>query len=111
MAGMVTQGNWLAISSSQPTLGAENQELFAPNFIRIPAHPRILGPAEQVAAGPIEQHLLVDGQFAGRPGRMSLKAVNFRCSRVEDRVFETHDSIEASPWAETMENCGFYQPE
>ena len=51
-----------AVLGAQPALRADDQELRAPDLGGVPAHPRVLRHAEQVAARLLEQHLGGDRQ-------------------------------------------------
>ncbi len=66
MSGVITQGPGMAVRPAQPTHRAQDQILRLIGILRVPAHAHILGQAKEIAAGTIEQHLLVNGQAAHR---------------------------------------------
>ncbi len=49
--GMITQGNRCAVGGANAALGAEDQKFRPAQLGWIPAHGRILGPAEYIATG------------------------------------------------------------
>jgi hypothetical protein len=66
-----------------------------------------LGPAEEVAAGTVEQHLLGKGQAPGRPGRAGADFINIRRTGGENFVHGTHPRIEVAPGRVAKEKeCG-----
>ena len=67
-----------ASASRTPPLRTQNEELLAARLGRVPAHARVLGQPEEVAAGTVEQHLLGKGQAPGRPGRAGADFINVR---------------------------------
>src|SRR5262249_41356529 len=78
MAGVITEGNWFSIGRATAALGTEDEELFAAQFTRIPAHAGVLGPAENIAAGRFGQHLRRQRQAALRARTFSYNVENVR---------------------------------
>ena len=76
MAGVIAEGDGLAVRRAHAALGAENEKLFAGGLGGL-AHAGILAEAEDVAAGAVEQHVFGDGEAAGRAGGMALDLVDF----------------------------------
>ena len=70
MAGVVTQRHRAAIARADPPLRANNQHLFAGEFIGIPPHPGVLRHAKQITARRFHQHLRGQGQRPLWPGRV-----------------------------------------
>ena len=64
VAGVVAEGDRAAVFGAQAAFGADDDVLFAVDFFRVPAHGDILGHGEEVAAGFVEQHVFVEGEFA-----------------------------------------------
>ena len=54
----------LQVHGDHAALGGEDEELFAPEFFRLPTHTRILGEAKKIATGFIEEHVAGEGQLA-----------------------------------------------
>ena len=81
MAGVITERDRAAVRRAQTALRTQNQELFAPELARVPAHTGVLRQAEDVTARPIEQHLFGQGQASGRPAGPGLNLINVRRSR------------------------------
>ena len=65
VAGVIAQRDRLAVRPAQATLGAQDQIRIACDLGRRPAHAGVLGQAEQVARGPVGEHLVGQRQ---RPG-------------------------------------------
>ena len=68
VAGVIAERDRGAIGGADAAVGAEDEELLAAERGGIPAHAGVLGPAEEVAGGAVEQHFGRDGQrrLAGR---------------------------------------------
>ena len=66
VAGVIAQRDRGAVGGADAALGGEHEVLRAPQLARIPAHARVLGEAEDVAAGPFEEHLGGEGQLPRR---------------------------------------------
>ena len=64
---VVTQGQWSPIRVPQAALGAQDQIGLPVDLPGTPTHPHVLGPAEEIAAGLMEQHLLGQGELTLRP--------------------------------------------
>ena len=84
VAGVIAQRDGRAVGRADAAVGAEDQELLAAERGRVPAHAGILGPAEQVAGGTVEQHLGGDGQRALRAARAGANVVERRIVGIED---------------------------
>ena len=69
VAGVIPERDGTAVGFAQPALGAEDEILRPAGLGRVPAHPRVLGQAEEMAARLREQHLRRDGQTPGGPLR------------------------------------------
>ena len=63
---VVAQCNGATVFGPNSALGAEDEELLATQFGRVPSHARILGHAEEVPAGGLAQHRLGQREFSGR---------------------------------------------
>ena len=122
--GVVAQRNRPSVTGADAALSANNQHLFAGQLVGVPAHPGVLGHAEQVAAGGFHQHLRGQRQRALRPRRVGndgikrvfLRGENFLdghgyrpaqqslscCSRVFSCALRGSSSAEAggSTWVE-----------
>jgi hypothetical protein len=72
VAGVVSECDGRAICRAYAAVGAEDEKLLAAEQRRIPAHTRVLGPAEQVARGPVQQHFGRYRDGALRPARLGL---------------------------------------
>ena len=70
VAGVVTQRHRAAVPGANPTLSADNQHLFAGEFVGVPAHAGVLRHPEQIAARRLHQHLRRQRQRALRAGSM-----------------------------------------
>ena len=81
MARVITQRDRLAVVAANSTQRAEQQELRPGHPLRVPAHARVLSQAEQVAAGPVAQHLVGQRQAPRRP-------CTSRCGRLDTVVIE-----------------------
>ena len=57
VARVVAQGDRPAVRRADAALRREDQELGTPELARVPPHTRVLRPAEQIAARPVEEHL------------------------------------------------------
>ena len=66
MTRVVTQRDGATVFGPNSALSAENEELLAAQFGRVPSHARILGHAEEVTAGGLAQHRLGQREFSGR---------------------------------------------
>ena len=66
MARVVAQRDGATIFGPNSALGAEDEELLAAQFSRVPSHARILSHAEEVPAGGLAQHRLGQREFSGR---------------------------------------------
>ena len=66
MARVVAQRDGATIFGPDSALGAEDEELLAAQFGRVPSHARILSHAEEVPAGSLAQHRLGQREFPGR---------------------------------------------
>ena len=71
MTRVVTQSDGATIFGPNSALSAENEELLAAQFGRVPSHARILSHAEEVPAGSLAQHRLGEGEFSGGTGPAS----------------------------------------
>ncbi len=78
MPGVITQRDRLAIDVANAALRAEEDELRAEHLGNGPAHAGVLRQAEDVAAGPIAEHFLGEGERAGRPDGVRHEAVDGR---------------------------------
>ena len=67
VARVIAEGDRLAVGGADAALGREDQELGTPELPRIPPHARVLGPAEEIAARPVEEHLRRERKPACRP--------------------------------------------
>jgi hypothetical protein len=83
MACVVSERDGFAIRRPQSPLCAEDEELSAPGFGWIPAHPGVLRHPKKIAAGTVQQHFFRQGQTACGPACARLNPVNFRCGRIE----------------------------
>ena len=66
MAGVVAQSDRGAVLGAQTALGGEDQVLGLGHVGRIPAHAGILGQAEKIAAGLLQEHVGGEGKVTGR---------------------------------------------
>ncbi len=73
--GVVAQRDRFAVRRAQSALGADDEELFAADFTRIPPHPGVLAQAEDVAARPLAEHPGRERQASGRPGRFGFELI------------------------------------
>jgi len=64
-------------------VSAQQENLGAAEFFRIPPHAGVLHPAEQVPGGALEEKLLGERQSAARAGRFRAEAINGLVARVE----------------------------
>ena len=58
VAGVIAQSDRLAIGPAQAPLSAQNQVWVARDLGCGPAHARVLGQAEEIAGGPVSEHLV-----------------------------------------------------
>ena len=75
VAGVIAERDGRAVGVADAAGRAEDQELAAAQFGRLPAHADVLRPAEQVAARRFAQHLLGQRQAAGGAGGGGLHVV------------------------------------
>ena len=78
MPGMIAQRHRFAVRRAQTALRAQDQELLASRFRRVPSHARIERHPEKIAAGTVKQHFFRDRQPARRAGRLRLDFINLR---------------------------------
>src|SRR5207302_9858913 len=76
VASVETKRDRLSIRRAQTALRADDQKFFAPKLGRIPAHAGILGEAENVAAGLVEEHFRRERELAGGSFGPGGKVVN-----------------------------------
>ena len=69
VSGVVAEGDRPAVGRADAALGRQDQVLRAPELPRIPAHAGVLGPAEEIAARPLEEHLRRQREAARRARR------------------------------------------
>ena len=84
MTGVITQRDRRAVSGTNAAVRRQHQELPAAKRRGIPAHPRVLAPAKQIARRPLPQHVRRKWQRAGRPGCMSTHIGQCRVVVVEE---------------------------
>ncbi len=75
MACVIAQGDGRAVLGADAALRAQDEEFGPAQEARVPAHARVLAEAKEVAAGRVQEHFLVEGQAALRPGRVGLDIV------------------------------------
>src|SRR5665213_384331 len=68
MPCVIAERDSRAVRAPDSSVGAQDQDFLTPQLCRIPPHPRVLRPAEQIARWPFEQHLCRDGHAALRAG-------------------------------------------
>ncbi len=66
MAGVIAQRDGRAVGGANAAVGAQDQEFFAAQHSRVPAHAGVLRPAEQIAGGACQQHFGVMGSVRSR---------------------------------------------
>ena len=79
-----------AVFAPDTAVRGENQNLFAAQQLRVPAHPRVLRPPEQVAGRPVQQHF-------GGDGKRALRARSFGPD-VENGGIRLRNLIEREIW-------------
>ena len=84
VAGVVAERDGRAVGGANAAVGAEDEELLAAERGGVPAHAGVLAPAEEIAGGPLEQHLGSDGQGAGGTGGLAADVVDGGIGGVED---------------------------
>src|SRR5205823_545734 len=72
VAGVIAEGDGRAIVGSEAAGGGEDEKFLAADLGGIPPHAGVLGEAEEIAAGPVEEHLLGEGKRAGGAGGASV---------------------------------------
>ena len=75
VAGVVAQRYGSAVGGANPAVGAQDQELFAAQQSRVPAHSGVLRPSEQIPRGARQQHFRGNGQRSRRPGSGGVHAI------------------------------------
>ena len=75
---VVAQSDGRSVGSADASLRAEDEEFFAAQLHRVPAHADVVSPAEEIAARRMPQQLLRQRQRAGRAGGTGLHVVNRR---------------------------------
>jgi hypothetical protein len=70
MARVITQRDGGAICGANATLRAEDQERLSPKLARIPSHPRVLCPAEEISTRGVAQKIWLERQAPGWSGCM-----------------------------------------
>src|SRR5262249_48825722 len=89
VAGVVAERDGPSIRRPDATLGREDQELGAAELARVPPHAGVLGPAEDIAARPVEEHLGREGQAPRWSGAHGLDVKQTRGPAFDDLV-ESH---------------------
>ena len=77
VTGVIAQGDRFAVIGAESAGGAEDEEFLATQLSGIPAHAGVLREAEQIAAGPVEEHLLGKRQRASGAGCAGADLVDF----------------------------------
>ena len=99
VAGVVAEGDRPAVGRADAALGREDEELRAPELAGVPSHARVLGPAEEVAARPVEEHLRRQREAARRPRAHRLDVEKPRRRRAADDLVEPDGRSLALPCA------------
>ncbi len=69
VAGVIAEGDGRAIGGANAAVGAEDEKFLAAEEGGVPAHAGVLGPAEEVARGTVQQHFRRYGSGALRAAR------------------------------------------
>src|SRR5690349_9634490 len=96
MSSMISKRDRRAVWPAQSALRAQNEKLFAPKLLRIPAHAGILSEAEQISARLVQQHVRGHWQAACRTFGLRLYFVDSRQGSGED-VALSHALIQPLP--------------
>ena len=94
VARVITQRDRLSIRRTHAALGAEDEILFPADLLRVPAHADVLGQAEEVAAGAVQQEVGIQGEASLRPRCAGADAVDLGIFREQ---FGRHGRSEAAP--------------
>ena len=82
--GVIPEGDGRAIGGANAAVGAEDEKLFAAEQGGVPAHAGVLGPAEEVAGGAVEQHFRRYGSGALRSARFGRDIENRGVAGIEN---------------------------
>ena len=94
VTGVVAEGDRFAIVVAEPAESREDKVFILRDRARFPAHPDVLCEAKQVTAGPVEQHVLGEGESAcGAIGG---------CRDIEERVVLSHAISVTNPWIQNV---------
>src|SRR5262245_63275094 len=86
MSRVITEGQRFSVRQSDSALCAENQHFRPAEPGRLPSHPDILSPTEDVAAGPIEQIRLRQRKAPRRSALTGHHRKDTGIIRPEDRI-------------------------
>jgi hypothetical protein len=88
VTGVIAEGDGRAVGRADAAVGAEDEKLLGVAAERggVLAHAGILGQAEEIAGGAVEQHLGSDGQGALRAPGSGANVVEGRIAGIEDVV-------------------------
>src|SRR5262249_61781525 len=90
MAGVMAERDWCTVGRADAAVRAEDQDFLAGEGGGIPTHAGVLGPAEEVAGGPLQEHFWGYRERAARAGSFGADVEERSVAGIENRAEVGH---------------------